>query len=126
MKQMSFISDYDVTNDCCRDDRNVSRKISDKRELLLQLIPEMVAATDVGTWCYKVARALKKLFRADRTELLILSRPNTFDGDLFVMNDTNDDDDGGGDRMTKVRCSTNRLVTGSITSGTFCERLAPV
>ena len=115
MKQMSFISDYDVTNDCCRDDRNVSRKISDKRELLLQLIPEMVAATDVGTWCYKVARALKKLFRADRTELLILSRPNT-----------NDDDDGGGDRMTKVRCSTNRLVTGSITSGTFCERLAPV
>ena len=101
---------FDFSVECCDDKKVPDRKLSDKRELLLNLIPEIITATDVGTWCYKMARALKRLFHSNRTELLILCRPNTFDGDLYVMNDVDD-------RLVKTRVSSNRLVTGAITSG---------
>ena len=90
--------------------RKIDRKLSDKRDLLLKLIPDIIVTNDVGTWCYKMARTLRRLFHGDRTELLILSRPNTFEGDLYLMDD-------GDDKLTKTRCSANRLVTGSLTSG---------
>jgi hypothetical protein len=40
--------------------------------------------------CYKMARAFRRLFRGDRTELIILSRPNSNDGELFSLDECSD------------------------------------
>ena len=96
--------------DSDKNEQKIDRKLSDRRELLLKLIPDILVTNDIGTWCYKMARALRRIFHGDRTELLILGRPNSFEGDLYSTDDTEE-------KMVKIRCSANRLVTGSLTSG---------
>ena len=101
-----------------KNDRKTDRKLSDKRELLLKLIPDIVMSNDVGTWCYKMARALRRVFHGDRTEIFVLGRPNSFEGDLYSIEETED-------KMTKTRGSANRLVTGSLTSGRIINAERP-
>ncbi len=79
---------YDEKAD--KNDRKSDRKLSDKRELLLKLIPDIVMSNDVGTWCYKMARALRRVFHGDRTEIFVLGRPNSFEGDLYSIEETED------------------------------------
>lgn len=71
----------------CEQRGKVDRRTVDQKELMLQVLPDLLSATDTWTWTYKVSRLLRSVFECDRIELFMVSPASPLEGELYLYDE---------------------------------------
>lgn len=84
--------------------------IADRKDLLLKLLPDILASHDLQNLARTLTESVKLLMGGvDRASLLVLTSPNAFEGHSYTLHSS------GQLKVHKV-CSVDRLATGALTA----------